>query len=670
MKVKMATNANHLKDRPWLMRTYSGYASAKESNLLYRANLAKGQTGLSIAFDLPTQMAYDSDDILAKGEVGKLGVPVRTIEDMETLFDHIPIEKMNTSMTINAPAAWLLALYIATAQRQGADISRLRGTTQNDILKEYLSRGTYIFPPKASIRLISELIIYTVNRIPQWNPINICSYHLQEAGATPVQELAFTLANAICILDTVKESGHVTKEDFPNVVGRISFFVNAGIRFVEELCKMRVFTRMWDRISKERYGVEDPKLRRFRYGVQVNSLGLTAQQPENNIARIIYEFLGVILSKYGRARSVQLPAWNEALGLPRKWDQQWSLRLQQIMAFETDLLEYEDIFMGSKVITKKEKELEEATEAEMDKIQEMGGVIPALESGYMKQQLVESSAERIRLIESGEKVVVGVNKFMEAEPSPLTSGGADRAVQKVNDSVEAEQIEILESFRRRRNNDKVAFVLDHLKESINAGKNIMEVSIECAREGVTIGEWGCAMREIFGEYRAPTGISMIASNKPRTTEAQSVNEKVKRLSKMLGRNLKILVAKPGLDGHSNGAEQIAVKARDVGMDVVYEGIRLTPVQIAESAMQEGVHVVGLSILSGSHLDLIPEVMKGMEARGIGDIPIVLGGIIPQNDMQKLYDLGIKKIYTPKDFDLNEIMIGIVGVVAKANDIDL
>jgi (2R)-ethylmalonyl-CoA mutase len=670
MKVKMATSANHLKDRPWLMRTYSGYASAKDSNLLYRANLAKGQTGLSIAFDLPTQMAYDSDDILAKGEVGKLGVPVRTIEDMETLFDHIPIEKMNTSMTINAPAAWLLSLYIAAAQRQGADVPRLRGTTQNDILKEYLSRGTYIFPPKASIRFISELIIYTVNRIPQWNPINICSYHLQEAGATPVQELAFTLANAICILDMVRESGHVTKENFPNVVGRISFFVNAGIRFVEELCKMRVFTRMWDRICKERYGVDDPKLRRFRYGVQVNSLGLTAQQPENNIARIIYEFLSVILSKYGRARSVQLPAWNEALGLPRKWDQQWSLRLQQIMAFETDLLEYEDIFKGSEVITKKEKELEEATGAEMDKIQEMGGVIPALESGYMKQQLVESSAKRIRLIESGEKVVVGVNKFMEAEPSPLTIGGAEGAVQKVNDSVEAEQIEILESFRRRRDNDKVAFVLDHLKESINAGKNIMEISIGCASAGVTIGEWGCAMREIFGEYRAPTGISMIASNKPQTTEAQSVNEKVKRLSKMLGRNLKILVAKPGLDGHSNGAEQIAVKARDVGMDVVYEGIRLTPGQIAETAMQEGVHVVGLSILSGSHLDLIPEVMKGMEERGIGDIPVVLGGIIPQNDMQKLYDLGIKKIYTPKDFDLNEIMMGIVGVVAKANDIDL
>jgi len=663
-------SANHPKNKPWLMRTYSGYASAKESNSLYRANLAKGQTGLSIAFDLPTQMAYDSDDILAKGEVGKLGVPVRTIEDMETLFDQIPIDKMNTSMTINAPAAWLLALYIATAQKQGADIFKLRGTTQNDIVKEYLSRGTYIFPPEASIRFSSELIIYTVNNMPQWNPINICSYHLQEAGAAPVQELAFTLANAICILDTVKKSGHVSEEDFPNVVGRISFFVNAGIRFVEELCKMRVFTSMWGRICKERYKVKDPKLRRFRYGVQVNSLGLTAQQPENNIARIIYEFLGVVLSKDSRARSVQLPAWNEAIGLPRKWDQQWSLRLQQIMAFETDLLEYEDIFQGSDVITKKEKELEEKAQFEIDKIQEMGGIIPALENGYMKQQLVESSAERIRLIESGEKVVVGVNKFTEAEPSPLTSGNVENIVQSVDNSVEAEQIEILRNFRRRRDNDKAAFALDQFNKSIKAGENIVKASIECANAGVTTGEWGHAMREIFGEYRAPTGVSSIAGNRAQTIATKKVNEKIKRLSSILGRNLKILVAKPGLDGHSNGAEQIAVKARDVGMDVVYEGIRLTPRQIAESAMEEGVHVVGLSILSGSHLDLIPEVKKNMEEKGIGDIPIVLGGIIPQNDTQQLYDAGIKKIYTPKDYDLNEIMMEIVQVVAENNNIDL
>lgn len=666
----MTGNVNHSKDRPWLMRTYSGYASAKESNLLYRTNLAKGQTGLSIAFDLPTQMAYDSDNILSRGEVGKLGVPVRTIEDMETLFDQIPIEKMNTSMTINAPAAWLLALYIATARKQGADVSSLRGTSQNDILKEYLSRGTYIFPPKASIRLISELIIYTVNQIPQWNPINICSYHLQEAGATPVQELAFTLANAICILDTVKESGQVGKEQFPDVVGRISFFLNAGIRFVEELCKVRVFTMMWDRICKERYGVEDPKLRRFRYGVQVNSLGLTAQQPENNIARIIYESLGVVLSKSARARSVQLPAWNEALGLPRKWDQQWSLRLQQIMAFETDLLEYEDIFKGSEVIAKKEKELEEEAEAEMGKIQEMGGVIPALESGYMKQQLVESSTERVRQIESGERVSVGVNKFVEGEPSPLTSGGVEGAIQTVDDAVETEQIEILESFRHRRDNDKVAFALDHLKESVNTGKNIVEISIECASAGVTTGEWGCAMRELFGEYKAPTGVGMIASRKSQTAEAQKVNERVKRLSKMLGRNLKILLGKPGLDGHSNGAEQIAVKARDVGMEVVYEGIRLTPRQIAESAMQEGVHVVGLSILSGSHTNLIPEVMRKMEERGIGTIPVILGGIIPQQDIQRMLSAGVKRVYSPLDFNLNKIMVEITDVVAEANNIQL
>jgi (2R)-ethylmalonyl-CoA mutase len=666
----MTASVNHVKDQPWLMRIYSGSASAKESNELYRTNLAKGQTGLSIPFDLPTQTAYDSDDILSRGEVGKVGIPMRTIDDMETLFDQIPIEKMNTSMTINAPAAWVLALYIATARKQGVDISSLKGTIQNDILKEYLSRGTYIFPPKVSIRLASELIVYIANHIPKWNPISICSYHLQEAGATPVQELAFTLANAMCILDTVRESGDVRKENFPDVVGRVSFLLNAGIRFVEELCKMRVFTKMWDRICKERYGVEDPILRRFRYGMQVNSLGLTAQQPENNIARIIYEFLGAVLSKSARARSVQLPAWNEALGLPRKWDQQWSLRIQQIMAFETDLLEYEDIFEGSGVIAKKEKDLEEEAEAEMNKIQEMGGVIPALESGYMKHQLVESNIKRVRQIESGERVVVGVNKFVGGEPSPLTSGGAEGTIQTVDDSVEAEQIEILESFRRRRNNDKVAFALDRFREAVGARKNIVESSIECADAAVTTGEWGRAMRELFGEYRAPTGVSMIASGRPQTAEAQKVNEKVKRLSKMLGRNLKILVGKPGLDGHSNGAEQIAVKARDVGMEVVYEGIRLTPKQIAESAMQEGVHVVGLSILSGSHTYLIPEVMKNMEERGIGNIPVVLGGIIPENDVQGMCGAGVKKIYTPRNFDLNEIMMEITDVVAEANHIKL
>jgi len=665
----MTASMNHPKDRPWLMRAYSGYASAKESNLLYRSNLAKGQTGLSIAFDLPTQTSYDSDDILAKGEVGKVGVPVRDHEDMELLFDQIPIENMNTSMTVNASTAWVLALYVAAAQKQGANISKLRGTTQNDIVKEYLSRGTYIFPPKASMRLTSEVISYTVNQIPKWNPINICSYHLQEAGATPVQETAFTLANAMGVLDAVKESGHVKEEDFPNVVGRISFFLNAGIRFIEELCKVRVFSKMWDRICKERYGVSDPKMRRFRYGVQVNSLGLTSQQPENNIARIIYEFLGVVLSKDARARSVQLPAWNEALGLPRKWDQQWSLRLQQIMAFETDLLEYEDIFAGSKVIERKENELEEEARAEIDRIQEMGGIVPVLESGYMKQQLVESNTRKLRQIESGEKVVVGVNQFEEAEPSPLTAD-TEGSFYMVDDSVEAEQIRILEDFRLRRDKEKVARALDHLREGIEKGKNIVELSIECARSGVTTGEWGKTMREIFGEYRAPTGVSLVAADVSQAGEAGKVNERVRKLNDKLGRNLKILIGKPGLDGHSNGAEQIAVKARDVGMEVVYEGIRLTPEQIAESAMQEGVHIIGLSILSGSHLDLIPEMVKQMKKRGLADIPLVVGGIIPEADMKKMYHAGVKKIYTPKDFNLNDIMNGIVDVVAQANHVEL
>jgi len=637
--------------------------------LLYRSNLAKGQTGLSIAFDLPTQIAYDSDDVLAKGEVGKVGVPVRNHEDMELLFDKIPIEKMNTSMTVNPSTAWMLALYVTTAQKQGADISQLMGTTQNDIMKEYLARGTYVFPPKHSMRLTSEVISYTVNRIPKWNPINVCSYHIREAGATPVQEIAFTLANAIGVLDAVKELGHVKEEDFHSVVGRISFLLNTGVRFVEEVCKFRVFTKMWDRICKEHYGVEDPKLRRFRYGCQTNSVGLTAQQPENNIARIIYAFLGAVLSKDARARSVQLPAWNEALGLPRKWDQQWSLRLQQILAFETDLLEYEDIFKGSEVIAKKEKELEEETEAEMRKIQEMGGVISALESGYMKERLVESNTRKSRQIESGEMIVVGVNQFKEAEPSPLTSGVGD-LICVVDDSVEAEQINILNDFRLRRDKEKVARALDHLREGVEAGKNIVEISIECADAGVTTGEWGRALRDIFGEYRAPTGVGLVVTDAPKEGDTLKANRRVKKLSDKLGRKLKILIGKPGLDGHSNGAEQIAVKARDVGMEVVYEGIRSTPEQIAESAMQEGVHVVGLSILSGSHTGLIPEVMRSMEERGIGNVPVVLGGIIPRNDIQRMCGAGVKRVYTPEDFDLNKIMMDITDVVAEANHIEL
>ncbi len=645
------------------MRTYSGYASARESNQLYRTNLAKGQTGLSIAFDLPTQTGYDSDSEFAMGEVGKLGVPMRNHEDMETLFDQIPIAKMNTSMTVNAPTAWILSLYLATAKKQGASISELRGTTQNDILKEYLSRGTYIFPPQPSMRLTAETISFTLNHVPKWNPINICSYHLQETGATPVQELAFTLANAITVLDTVKELGQVPEDDFPKVVGRISFFLNAGIRFVEEMCKVRVFTSMWDRICKERYNVTEPKMRRFRYGLQVNSLGLTDHQPENNIARIIYELLGVVLSKRARSRSVQLPAWNEALGLPRKWDQQWSLRLQQILAYETDLLEYEDIFDGSNVIAQKEKELEEASVAELDKIMDMGGVIHALETGYMKQRLVESNAGRIQEIEAGERTVIGINKFMEGEPSPLVEGMSESFLT-VDDSVEEEQIAMLNDFRKRRDRSNALKALDELKKAVKEGKNIMIPSMACVDAGVTTGEWSDALREVFGEYRAPTGISGIVQKASSVEETRKVSEKVKALNSKLGRNLKILIGKPGLDGHSNGAEQIAIKARNVGMEVVYEGIRLTPAKIAETAMQEDVHVVGLSILSGSHLQLIPEVTRLMKEKGLGDVPVILGGIIPKADIDALTPDTVRKVYTPKDYNLNAIMSDIVDLVEK------
>lgn len=665
----MGEKVNQTKDRPWLMRTYSGYASARESNMLYRANMAKGQTGLSIAFDLPTQTGYDSDHVLAHGEVGKLGVPMRNHEDMETLFHQIQMDKINTSMTINAPAAWVFALYIATAKKQGVDISKLRGTVQNDILKEYLSRGTYIFPPKASMRLTAEIIGFTVNNIPKWNPINICSYHLQESGATPVQELAFTLANAIAVLDAVKEAGEIKEEAFSNVVGRISFFLNSGIRFIEEMCKISVFKTLWDQICKERYHVKDPKLRRFRYGIQVNSLGLTGHQPENNIARIIYEFLGVTLSKDNRARSVQLPAWNEALGLPRKWDQQWSLRLQQILAFETDLLEYKDIFAGSIVIEKKEKELKEEALAELDKIMEMGGAVAAIENGYMKQSLVESNAKRIKAIETGEQIVVGVNQFQKGEASPLVKG-MDGAFLKIDERIEHEQTQLLHDFKRRRNQSKVKRALDELKESLNKGENIMDVSIRCVHVGVTTGEWSGAMRETLGEYRAPTGISGIVQKTSSGKEVKDVIHKVKKLGKALGRNLRILIGKPGLDGHSNGAEQIAVKAKGVGMEVVYEGIRITPERIAETALQEGVHVIGLSILSGSHLSLVPDIISCMKERGLDDIPIVLGGIIPEEDAKKLDADIVRKVYTPKDYNLNKIMSEIVDVVVAKNNINL
>jgi ethylmalonyl-CoA mutase len=655
------------RDQPWLMRTYSGYASAAESNRLYRSNLARGQTGLSIAFDLPTQTGYDSDHVLARGEVGKLGVPMRTREDMDTLFDGIPIEHTNTSMTVNAPTAWILALYLSTARRQGAAIAGLRGTTQNDILKEYLSRGTYIFPPRASIRLAGEVIRYAFHRLPKWNPINVCSYHLQESGAEPVQEIAFTLADAVCVLDTVREAGDISAGDFPLVVGRMSFFLNAGIRFVEEMAKVRVFGRMWDRICRERYRVTDPSLRRFRYGVQVNSLGLVDRQPENNIARIVFELLGVVLSRSARARSVQLPAWNEALGLPRPWDQQWSLRIQQILAHETDLLEHPDLFDGSPAVAGIEARLEEGAQAELDRILAMGGAVEALENGTMKRSLVESHARRLRAIESGERVVVGLNRFEEGEPSPLVAG-LEPSFLTVDDAVEAEQIESLLAFRSRRDRGRVEAALDHLHRTLACGGEVMAASLGCADAGVTTGEWADALRSVLGEYRAPTGIGLGAAV-VQGQDACALVERVRRLTERIGRRPKLLVGKPGLDGHSNGAEQVAVAARDAGLDVVYEGIRLTPEQIAESALQEGAHAVGLSILSGSHLRLVPEVVRGLEERGLGRLPVVLGGIIPEADAVRL-PAAVRRVFTPRDYHLGRVMQEIVDLIATANGITL
>lgn len=649
------------KDRPWLFRTYSGHSSAAESNALYRSNLGKGQTGLSVAFDLPTQTGYDSDHPLARGEVGKVGVPISHIGDMETLFDQIPLGEMNTSMTINAPAAWLLALYIATAERQGVERSKLAGTVQNDIIKEYLSRGTYIFPPGPSLRLIADTIAFTYKECPKWNPVNVCSYHLQEAGATPAQELAFALATAIAVLDTVKESGQVPDAEFATVVGRISFFVNAGIRFVTELCKMRAFAELWDEITRERYGVDDEKMRRFRYGVQVNSLGLTEPQPENNVYRILLEMLAVVLSKNARARAVQLPAWNEALGLPRPWDQQWSLRLQQIVAFETDLLEYGDIFDGSAEIEAKVEELKSLARSELAEIDAMGGAVRAVEQSYMKRALVESNAERLAAIERGEQVVVGVNKYTESEPSPLTTG--DGSFLAVDPTAEADQVRSLAEWRAARDDAKVAAALSALKAAAQDGSNIMEASITCAHAGVTTGEWGQALRDIFGEYRAPTGVQGAASGMG--DDIGQLRTRVEAVSATIGQRLKILVGKPGLDGHSNGAEQIAVRARDAGMEVVYEGIRLTPDQIAEAALQESVHVVGLSILSGSHVQLVTDVLERMRARGVGDIPVIVGGIIPDEDARALLAQGVTRVYTPKDFDLNAIMDDIAGIAEEA-----
>ena len=648
------------RDHPWLMRTYSGHSSARASNQLYRTNLTKGQTGLSIAFDLPTQTGYDADHVLARGEVGKVGVPIGHIEDMDALLDGIPLEKMNTSMTINATAMWLLSLYVALAERRGADPKLLQGTTQNDIIKEYLSRGTYIFPPEPSIRLIRDMVCYTCCEIPKWNPTNICSYHLQEAGATPVQEIAFSLSNAICILDAVRDSGAIPVSEFPNVVGRISFFVNAGVRFVEEMCKMRAFTELWDEITCERYGVQDPKLRRFRYGVQVNSLGLTESQPENNIQRIVLEMLAVVLSKKARARSVQLPAWNEALGLPRPWDQQWSLRIQQVIAHETDLLEHEDLFDGAHVVETEVKKLKRAAREEMAKVEKMGGTLPAIDNAYMKQALVASNAKRLRRIESNEQVVVGVNHFTESEPSPLVSGDIDR-IFKIDPATEREQIERLNAFRSRRNAADVETALHGLRDVARTTDNLMLASIRCAHAGVTTGEWGDTLREIFGEYRAPTGVAAGISGVGKA-ELLEVRASLAAVEREIGRKLRILVGKPGLDGHSNGAEQIALMARDVGFEVIYEGIRSTPEEIARIAADEDVHVVGLSILSGSHRELVPETLRLLRAARGEDVPVIVGGIIPEEDQQALLDAGVARVYTPKDFRIETIMSDIVEII--------
>ncbi len=657
-------NVRPVRERPWLFRTYSGHSSARESNKLFRNNLGKGQTGLSVAFDLPTQTGYDSDHPLARGEVGKVGVPICHLGDMMALFDQIPLQKMNTSMTINAPAAWLLALYIAVAETQGASRSSLNGTTQNDLIKEYLSRGTYIFPPQPSLKLTSDIIAFTYKDVPKWNPTNICSYHLQEAGATPEQELAFALATAIAVLDTVRQ--HVPEHEFPQVVGRISFFVNAGIRFLAELCKMRAFCELWDEICLERYGVQDRNYRTFRYGVQVNSLGLTEQQPENNVYRILLEMLAVVLSKKARARAVQLPAWNEALGLPRPWDQQWSLRLQQIIAYETDLLEYGDIFDGSAEIARKVDELKQQAQAEMARIDSMGGAVAAVESSYMKQQLVESNTRRMRRIESGEQVVVGVNRFIEAEKSPLTAG--DGAILTVDPRAEQEQITRLQAWRAGREARAVSIALQTLKAAAQEGRNIMEASITCAHAGVTGGEWAGTLREIYGEYRAPTGVGhAIQLSSSSSQNFHEVREKVESVSAKLGRRIKILVGKPGLDGHSNGAEQIAVRARDAGMEVVYEGIRLTPAQIVNAALEEGVHVVGVSVLSGSHVPLVTEVMERMRDNGLGHIPVVAGGIIPSEDESVLRAAGVARVYTPKDYDLSVVIGEIVDCVSEMQE---
>ena len=641
------------KDHPWLFRTYAGHSTAQASNTLYRSNLSKGQTGLSVAFDLPTQTGYDSDHILARGEVGKVGVPICHLGDMRALFADIPLDKMNTSMTINATAPWLLALYIAAADEQGVDPAALQGTVQNDIIKEYLSRGTYICPPKQSLRMITDVAAYTREHLPKWNPMNVCSYHLQEAGATPEQELAFALATATAVLDDLQ--GKVPPEHFGEMVGRISFFVNAGIRFVTEMCKMRAFVDLWDHICVDRYGVDDPKMRRFRYGVQVNSLGLTEQQPENNVYRILIEMLAVTLSKKARARAVQLPAWNEALGLPRPWDQQWSLRMQQIMAFETDLLEYDDLFDENPAVERKVAALKDGALAELALIDSMGGAVEAIE--YMKSRLVESNAARISQIESGEMTVVGVNAYQTGEPSPLTTG--KDAVMNVDPATEVEQIEHLHNWRANRNQEAAQTSLNALRKAALDGSNIMPPSIAAAKAGVTTGEWGDIVRQAFGQYRGPTGVSANPSN--RTEGLEDIRESVATVSDKLGRKLKFLMCKPGLDGHSNGAEQIAARARDCGMEISYEGIRFTPDEIVAAAQDKNAHVIGLSILSGSHISLMKDVMSKLEQADLSHIPVVVGGIIPEGDADQLRAMGISRVYTPKDFELNRIMFDIVAL---------
>ena len=656
-----AVKGDAMRDKPWIFRTYAGHSTAADSNALYRKNLAKGQTGLSVAFDLPTQTGYDSDHMLARGEVGKVGVPICHLGDMRALFEGIPLGSMNTSMTINATAAWLMALYIAVADEQNTPRASLTGTIQNDIIKEYLSRGTYVFPPAPSMRLIKDVAIFTTSELPKWNPMNICSYHLQEAGATPVQELAFALATAIAVLDTVKKSGEVSQKKFGEVVGRISFFVNAGLRFITEMCKMRAFVDLWDEITRERYGVTDPKQRLFRYGVQVNSLGLTEQQAENNVTRILLEMLAVTLSKNARARAVQLPAWNEALGLPRLWDQQWSLRMQQILAYETDLLDYGDIFDGSAEIDGKVEDLKAKAKEEIKRIEEIGGAVAAVESGYMKQQLVESNTARLEAIERGEQIVVGVNKYLESEASPLT-GGVE-SILTVSGEAERGQIRRLQTWRAQRDNNAVAAALTELRRAATIGGNIMPPSIQCAKVGVTTGEWGWTLRECFGEYRAPTGVGRAMRND--VTGLDDIRADVDRVSRKLGRRLTFLVGKPGLDGHSNGAEQIAVRARDSGMQVVYEGIRLTPEEIVNAARKEKAHVIGLSVLSGSHLPLVHDVVGRMKQANL-NVPLVVGGIIPPEDVAELEKAGIAAVYTPKDFELNRIMSDVVRIVEQAN----